>query len=90
MSQETLQRVLEQLETLGPGELEQVERAVRGRLAADDEARKREAFDRALVASGLVKEIKNPTPQQLRDMLDRPLITVKGKPISETAIEERR
>jgi hypothetical protein len=90
MSQETLDRVLERLRNLEPHELEEVQRALSRRMAANGEAAKREAFDRALLTSGLVKEVKNPTPEQLVEMISRPLITVKGRQISETVVEERR
>jgi tetratricopeptide (TPR) repeat protein len=51
------------------------------------EENKRLAFHQALLASGLVKQIKQPSrnPQSVRQ-----LIQVQGKPISETIIEERR
>ncbi len=52
-----------------------------------DEERKREAFHQALLASGLVKQIKKPLSYQLSA---RRLVQVQGKSVSETIIEERR
>ena len=48
-----------------------------------------EEFQRRLVAAGLLKEVKRP----LRDaqaFRNRRLIEVKGRPLSETIIEDRR
>ena len=48
---------------------------------------KRRLFHAALLASGLVKEIK---PPPLAGRSQRRLIQVQGKPVSQTIIEERR
>lgn len=55
-------------------------------LGADD-AEKEKAFEQAVLASGLMKRIPPPRDPKTAD---RPLITVQGKPVSETIIEERR
>ena len=52
-----------------------------------DEAGKVEAFQKALLSSGLVKQL---APPRDPSTADRPLIEVPGKPVSETLIEERR
>ncbi|WP_013320858.1 hypothetical protein [Gloeothece verrucosa] len=44
-------------------------------------------FYQALLESGLVKQIKNPTYDE---PTKRKLLEVQGKPVSETIIEERR
>jgi hypothetical protein len=52
-----------------------------------DEAGKEEAFQKALLSSGLVKQL---APPRDPSAADRPLIDIPGKPVSETLIEERR
>lgn len=52
-----------------------------------EEEANRLAFHRALLASGLVRQIKQPSRYQ---QSERQLIQVQGKPISETIIGERR
>ena len=87
MAQTVLYQVLEQIKTLEPNKLLQVSRAVQERLGSEVDVRKRQAFHQALLASGLVRQIK--TPLQL-PISERQLIQVQGKPVSQTIIEERR
>ena len=60
-------------------------------MAAPPEAEVEEDADqrlqRRLYAKGMVSEIKPPRTKRIGDF---PLIKVKGKPVSETIIEERR
>ena len=77
--------VLEQLKQnngivpiIPPAENEQTSGAEDQRLAS---------FYQALLASGLVTRIKQPSRDQA---FERPLIQIQGKPLSETIIEERR
>ena len=80
-----LDQILEQLQSLGPAELQQLNQAVQDRLVNQEET-KQVAFHQALITSGLVKQIKKPS-------YNRPLkqlIQVEGEPISRTIIEERR
>ncbi|MXV85152.1 hypothetical protein F4X88_03800 [Candidatus Poribacteria bacterium] len=56
-------------------------------LKAQDEADKLEVFHQVLLSKGLVKEVKNPS---VADTIERQLIEVKGKPVSQTIIEERK
>lgn len=51
-----------------------------------DKAEKEEAYHRALLKSGLVKQIARRTEP---DTTDRRLIEVQGEPVSETIIQER-
>jgi hypothetical protein len=51
------------------------------------ESPKRETFHQALLASGLVKQIR---PPRLDRDAQRRLIEVQGPPVSETIIAERR
>ncbi len=87
MAQTTLYEILDQLQTLEPDELRHLERAVRSRLGPQAESPKRESFHQALLASGLVKQIR--PPRRDRDA-QRRLIEVQGQPVSETIIAERR
>jgi hypothetical protein len=52
-----------------------------------NDAEKEKAFEQAVLASGLMKRIPPPRDPKTAG---RPLITVYGKPVSETIIEERR
>ena len=54
--------------------------------ALADKAEKEEAYHRALLESGLVKQIARRTEP---DTSDRRLIEVQGEPVSETIIRER-
>jgi hypothetical protein len=81
-----LDQILEQIATLGPEQLHQVQEAVQDRLASSEEERKRARFHRALLASGLVREIK---PGPTGAVPEQP-VPVTGEPLSETIIRERR
>jgi hypothetical protein len=87
MAQAALERILDEIKTLDPKELQEVERVVRSLLEPSSKEAEREAVLRVLQNSGLVKEIKRPPMDVARE---RPLGSVQGKPISETIIEERR
>lgn len=86
MAQTILYQILEQIKTLDPNELLQVSQAVQERLTPQVESRKRQAFHQALLASGLVRQIKTPLPV---DVSKRRLVQVQGQPVSQTIIEER-
>jgi hypothetical protein len=87
MAQATLDRILNELQSLEWDDLQQVEEAIRARRWHDvKEAEGEEQFRRALVASGLVAQYKPGLP--VYD--DVPLIEIEGKPLSQTIIEERR
>jgi hypothetical protein len=87
MAQMILYQILEQIKTLEPNELLQVSRAVQERLVSEGEVRKRQSFHQALLASGLVRQIKTPLPL---DISERQLVQVQGDLVSQTIIEERR
>lgn len=87
MAQSTLEQALELIRTLDLSDLRQVEQAVQERLKPSEEAAARDAFHRALIASGLVKRIK---PPSCRSGAETPPVPIQGKPLSETIIEERR
>lgn len=82
-----LNQILDQLETLELEELQQLNQAIQRYLADKEEAAKRATFHKALLTSGLVKQLKQPSDSRQTERL---LIQVQGKPVSETIIEERR
>jgi hypothetical protein len=53
-----------------------------------DERRREELFKQELLSAGLLAEIKAPIHSP--ELGERTLIEVRGKPLSETIIEERR
>lgn len=87
MAQAILNQILDQLKTLELEELQQLNQAIQKRLADKEKAAQRSTFHEALLASGLVKQIKEPTYSQ---QTEQQLIQIQGKPVSETIIEERR
>jgi hypothetical protein len=85
MSQAILQQILNQLESLEPEELHQLNQAIQEHFMNQEQAQ-RTKFHQALLNSGLVKQIKQVSS---RRQTERRLIQVQGKPVSETIIEER-
>jgi len=85
MSQAILQQILNQLESLEPEELQQLNQIIQEYFLNKEQA-KRTEFHKALLNSGLVKQIKQASSI---GKTERPLIQVQGKPVSETIIEER-
>ncbi len=81
-----LKQILEQLQSLEPEELQQLNQAIQDHLANQEETAKRVAFHQALVTAGLVKQIKKPSYKR---PLEKQLIQVEGEPISRTIVEER-
>lgn len=87
MAQATLENVLDEIKTLTREELCRVDSAIWEQLVTvDDEAAKRARLNQALLASGLVKKIIDPSQ---RRNIEYPLIEIEGKPLSETIIEDR-
>jgi hypothetical protein len=87
MRQAILNQILNQLQALEPSELQQLNQVIQKHLKDTEASVERVAFHQALVRSGLVRQIKNPTFEQ---KLQQPLIQVQGKPVSQTVVEERR
>ena len=82
-----LEQVLEQVKVLTPDEQRQL-RAMLDKLIATDKAETTEEFEQRLAQLGVISvppPITDFTPYE-----NRKLIEVKGKPLSETIIEERR
>ena len=74
--------IAEAIKTLSSTERQYLRKLLRER----DETDKLAVFHQALLSQGLVKEVKKP---HVRTTIERQLIEVKGKPVSETIIEER-
>lgn len=81
----TVQEITEVIKTLSPNELKYLRNLLDEHLPREGEVKKQDAFHRSLMAKGLVKELKKPTKT-----IERRLIKAKGKPVSQTIIEERR
>src|SRR5687767_10723106 len=86
MARRSLAELLETIQTLELEELREVQRAVQERLGEGAHAAEEARFHEALIASGVVKEIKPPRAA----LGERRLIQACGKPVSETIIQERR
>ena len=78
-----IQEIAEVIKTLSPTDRHHLRRLLKAQDAAD----KLEVFHQALLSKGLVKEVKKPP---VPNTTDRQLIEVKGKPVSQTIIEERK
>lgn len=87
MAQATLNRVLEEIKTLEPEELRQVQCVLESQLGTSKDERADGGFLQAMLDAGLISEIKRPDQRQKRDRL---VVPIHGKPLSETIIEERR
>ena len=77
-----IQDIAEAIKTLSPTDRHHLRKL----LGQQDEADNLAVFHQALLSQGLVKEVKKP---DVTATIERQLIEVKGKPVSETIIEER-
>jgi hypothetical protein len=87
MAHAELSRVLDDIKTLEPGELHQVQQVVKEQLGRFNSDESDERALKAMLKAGLIIEIKRPSRSKKPE---RRLISMQGKPISETIIEERR
>lgn len=87
MSQAIIQNIINQLQELEIEELHKLNQAIEQHITVKRQTESETAFEQALLESGLVKEIKKPS---YRNVTTEQLVKVKGKPLSETIIEERR
>jgi hypothetical protein len=86
MTQVIVNQILDQLETLGTEDLQQMSQSIQSKLAQHQTAQQA-GFLQTLLASGLTQQIKYPTSHQ---SIGRRLLEIQGKPLSETILEERR
>jgi hypothetical protein len=87
MAQVTLERILQEIKTLEPAELWQVQQAIQARLAPADYSPEEEQVLQEMLQVGLLTEIK---PRRTDRQVAYPLVPIQGKPLSETILEERR
>ena len=87
MAQGILERILQEIKTLKPEELLQVQQAVQAQLAPPSYAPAEEQVLQEMLKVGLLTEIKPRCPDRQDDY---PLVPIQGKPLSETILEERR
>jgi hypothetical protein len=100
MSQIILGQMLEKLRFLEPVELQQLNHAVQDRLVNQPEINQtavdqptvnpEDAFQQALIDSGLVRPRQTDSLQESSQVIVRRLVPVQGEPVSQTIIEERR
>ena len=83
----SIQEIIESVQTLSHGDQQHLRKLLDEMLLQQKEVTKIEAFHQALLAAGLIKAINTPNPTRTTE---RQLIHVKGKPLSETIIEDRR
>ncbi len=87
MAQAILNEIIGQLQKLELEELQELEQAVQQQLVTKSSTSKSTNFHKALLDSGLVKQIKQPN---YRQQTEQQLIKIQGKFLSETIVEERR
>jgi hypothetical protein len=78
-----MQEIAEAIKTLSPTDRYHLRKL----LKAQDEADKLEVFHQVLLSQGLVKEVKK---SHATATIERQLVEIKGKPVSQTIIEERK
>ena len=77
-----IQEIIETIKTLSPTDRYHLRKL----LKEQEEADKLAVFHQVLLSQGLVKEVKK---SHGTATIERQLIEIKGKPVSETIIEER-
>jgi hypothetical protein len=93
----TLDKIKEEVKTLGADELHQVRDLVDSLLSEPDGSRVNEdeledAFERELAAEGFISPVRplTATDEEVRQYRAYKPITVEGQPLSEMIVEERR
>jgi len=81
-----LERVLNEIKALTPAEIMQIRQRVDELLAAQTESAER-TLKQSLFEAGLLSELKTPD-RDVKSFRAYQPVTVKGKPVSETIIEE--
>ena len=84
---QVLNQILDQLKMLELEELQQLNQVIQEYLADRQAVTRQSAFHQALLTSGLVRQIKHPLHSQ---PTERQPVQVRGKPVSETIVDERR
>lgn len=89
MTTSNLDRLIEEVKTLTADEQRSLRDIVDELLAKSSPQMTEEEFEQRLVERGIISRIPAPIAD-LTPYRNRKLIEVKGKPLSETIIEERR
>ena len=89
MTTSSLDRLIEEVKTLTPDEQRNLRDIVDELLAQTAPQMTEEEFEQRLLEKGIISRIPPPITD-LTPYRDRKLIEVKGKPLSETIIEDRR
>lgn len=89
MATTTLGRMLDEVKRLSPDEQRQLREAIDRLLSTPSAPPTEEQFEQELVESGLLDEVPL-LPGLGEPVPERKPIDVKGKPLSETIVEERR
>lgn len=89
MSTRSLDRMLDEVKRLTPDEQRQLREAIDGLLSSPSVPPTEEQFERELIESGILDELPLPPGGSALVEEWKP-IDVKGKPLSETIIEDRR
>jgi hypothetical protein len=86
----TVEKVLEEVKTLTPGEQRQVHTLLNSLLENQARSQTTEGeFHQMLLQRGIISNIPNPADDADEDDQFEP-VEVQGQPLSETVIEERR
>ena len=85
----TLSRVLDEVKRLTPDEQRQLREAIDQLLSPPAAPPTEEQFERELVEAGILDGVPRP-PGASEPIRKRKPIDVKGKPLSETIVEDRR
>jgi transcriptional regulator of acetoin/glycerol metabolism len=88
MTTSNLDQVIEEVKALSPDDQRKL-RDLLDRLLAPAPQMSEEEFERHLLAKGVISEIPPPITD-LTPFQNRKLMEVKGEPLSETVVEERR
>jgi len=89
MTTANLDRVIEEVKALTPDEQKQLREMLDVLMVKSAPPMTEDEFERRLLEKGIISRIPPPITD-LTPYRDRKLIEVKGKPLSETIIEERR
>jgi hypothetical protein len=89
MKRTPLSKILEEVRSLNRSEQAQLRGALDALLAEPEPSSAEDQVERLLFERGLLSEIKS-SIRDLEPYRNRKLVQVKGKPLSEVIIEERR
>jgi hypothetical protein len=89
MAKTALSRMLEEVKQLTPDEQRLLRDAIDRLLPAPVAPPTEEQFERELVDAGILEELPS-SPGARQPMRKRRPIDIKGKPLSETLVEDRR